>query len=281
MPRLRTILIEPISLVFLLVILGTTKVDAAKTIFVDVYVDEEEPAVEGVWRARLTKRVAAASEILARYSDIRFVVKNTGRWQSDNQTLELTKSLAEFEKEVSLTESRLAIAFTSQYRFRSGRQHLGGTRGPLRKHILIRESAKTVRESERLEVLVHELGHFLCAAHSGNPNSAMRPVVGDGQARSADFRIGIDAANAKIMRLVGQELRDQHITRFEQISPRSLTLMRGAYLELNRQLPNDPAAPHFLKAINKVLAAQRETPNPGKVLIQVAPGTVRPYSPSP
>ena len=263
------------SLFILLATLHASPASAAKVIFVGIYVDEEEPAVDGVWKSKLSKRVAAASEIIGRYADIEFVVKTAGRWQSDNQTLELSKSLKEFEEEVVTDEVRLAIGFTSQFKFRAGRNHLGGTRGPLRHHILIRESAKTVLESERLEVLVHELSHFLCAAHTSDPNSAMRPVVGDGKARSTKFQIGLDPANARIVRLVGQEMRDQRVTKFEDISPRSLALMRNSYLELNRQLPNDPASPQFLRAINHILSNQRDATPAGEVLIPVAPGTIR------
>ncbi len=275
------------SVLFYLAILGCLRLTfpaddawAGNTITVGIYVDEEEPATVAVWRDKLTKRVVAASEIIGKYCDVRFVVKKTGRWLTDNQTLQLSESLAEFEKRVPTNNVRLAIGFTSQYRFRTGRDHLGGTRGPLMHHILIRESAKTVLESERLEVLVHELGHFLCAAHSSDPNSAMRPVVGDGKARSARFQIGFDPANAAILRLVGQELRDQHVTNFAQISPRTLSKMRTSYLKLNQQLPKDPAAPQFLRVIDKVLAIRKRTEeatpvlDPTKVMIPVMPSLI-------
>lgn len=247
----------------------------AKVVFVGIFVDEEEPAVDGHWRPRLTKRVAAASEIISQYADVRFVVKETGRWLSENSTTELPQSLAEFEKEVNPDGIRLAIGFSSQYRFRSGRSHLGGTRGPLRHHILLRENAKTIREAERLEALVHELGHFLCAGHSGDPNSAMRPVVGDGKARSAQFKIGFDRPNAAILRIVGQELRDGGVDRFQELSPRTLLHIRKSYLQLNRELPKDPVAIHYLKVIERLLAAPRRGGDPGKVLIPVESGTIR------
>ena len=57
----------------------------------------------------------------------------------------------------------------------------GCSLGPLHTHILIREW-KPRTEPERLEVLVHELGHFLGACHSPENDSVMRPLLGDGRA---------------------------------------------------------------------------------------------------
>ena len=73
----------------------------------------------------------------------------------------LGRTLREFEIEVDPAPGQIAIGFSSQYRFRKGVNGLGGTRGPLNSHILLRESAPTIVEPERLEALVHELGHFL------------------------------------------------------------------------------------------------------------------------
>ena len=131
----------------------------------------------------------------------------------------------------------------------------------MRHHILIRENAQSIRESERLEVLVHELGHFLCAGHSHKTTSAMRPVVGDGQARAKSFEIGFDPVNARIMRLIGAEMRNRRVDKFEDISPATLKKLRGHYTQLARALPNDKTALRYLYRIHLLLQNEgtRET----------------------
>ena len=77
---------------------------------------------------------------------------------------------------------------------------MAGTRGPLHSHILVREWSPQMSEPERLEFLVHELGHFLGASHSPEPDSVMRPVLGDQPGRSARaFRIRFDPVNTLVM----------------------------------------------------------------------------------
>ena len=58
---------------------------------------------------------------------------------------------------------------------------LGPARGPLRPAILLRDGLPA-SGPDQLEVLVHELGHYLGAVRIPDPNSVMRPTVGDGKA---------------------------------------------------------------------------------------------------
>ncbi len=245
--------------------------DAAEIVTVRLYVDEEEVTSPPAWRNRLSLRLNAASRIISQHADVKFVVADYGRWESDDRVQDLSKSLREFEQEVDSGQVRIAIGFSSQYKFRSGRNNLGGTRGPMRRHILIRENAESILEPERLEVLVHELGHFLGAAHSASPTSVMRPVVGDGQARAAAFRITFDPFNSKIIRLVGRELRDRNVTRFQDMSPTTLAQLRRPYHELAKRLPEDKTALRYLYAINSVLKAPPERVDPSKIKIPVSP----------
>ena len=226
---------------------------AAEIIFVKVLVDEEEVTKDAVWKKRLTDRIHAASELIAKYTDVRFVVKEYATWQSDSRIQEFSRSLTEFIQEVDPGQCRLAIGFSSQYRFQKGRNHLGGTRGPLQEHILIRENAPSVLESERMEVLVHELGHFLGAAHSTSPNSVMRPVVGDGQARVKSFQVGFDKHNAAIIDLIGREIRDRGIRRFEQLTPQTLARLDLHYRKLLREFPEDRTAAKYVSVVGALL----------------------------
>jgi len=176
--------------------------------------------------------------------------------------------LREFEQEVTPAPGQLAIGFSSQYRFQKGINGLGGTRGPLHTHILLRESSPTAMEPERLEALVHELGHFLGAAHSGNQFSVMRPVVADGLARNSTFRISFDPDNAQIIRWVGAEVSALGIRRFSQLSQATRDRLLLQYHRLAKELPNDPAARRYIEFLN----AQSRQP----IVLPNIPGTLRP-----
>lgn len=283
--RVSSLRIAPFfAIAFLIASPLSSKSHAGKVVLVRLCVDEEERSPEPDWQARLARRLVAASKVISKYADVRFVVRDTGRWDSDDRTNDLRDSLTEFEKEMSADGVRLVIGFSSQYKIRVGRNHLGGTRGPLRRHILVRESADAMSEREQVEVLVHELGHFMCASHSADPNSAMRPVVGDRKAKSPDFQIGFDEPNARILRTVGQELRDRHVTEFGELSPRSLKIMRKSYQKLNRNLPADTASIGFLNAIQRRLGSMETRPlplDPGKVLIPIELPAAPAKQPSP
>src|SRR3990172_8995441 len=72
--------------------------------------------------------------------------------------------------------AQLAIGFTSQYQVVTGRVHMAGTRGTLQSHILVREWSQHMSEPERLELLVHELGHFLGASPNPPPPHPIPPL---------------------------------------------------------------------------------------------------------
>lgn len=232
--------------------------DTTRTIYVKLLVDEEEAALPRLWQERLSKRLLGANEILSHYCDVRFTPIAFERWQSDDRVQELSRSLRELEQEVSPEPGHIAIGFSSQYKFSPGRNSLGGTRGPMRGHILIRESAPNIHEPERLEVLVHELGHFLGAAHSSHPQSAMRPVLGDGQALVRDFQIGFDSENAKVLQLVSKEIRERSVRHFLQLTDPTLRELRVQYVTLLDQQPNDPTAKRFLRIVDAVLQRRSE-----------------------
>jgi hypothetical protein len=232
----------------------------ALTIYVKLLVDEEERTIAGAWQKRLKDRVDAASQIINQYCDIQFAVGEFGTWQTDDRLSDFNRSLREFEQEVQPGRGQIAIGFSSQFKFRKGRNGLGGTRGPLSSHILLRESAPNVRERERLEALVHELGHFLGAAHSQDRNSAMRPVIGDGRARATSFRIGYDPINARIVQLVGTEVKTLGVRRFRDLSDITKNRIRDEYEKIARELPADPAAKQFIKYIDRSRAATIRRP---------------------
>jgi hypothetical protein len=158
--------------------------------------------------------------------------------------------VAEFERSVNPIAAKLAVGFTSHYQWAPGEAHVGGIRGPLRSHILIREALVRVSEPERLEVLVHELGHYVGAAHSASGTSVMRPMFGDRRSCARGFRIGFDAQNALAMNLVVEQLRGRSITSLAQCPADVKTSLRCVYTWLANSLPEDPAAWKYLILLN-------------------------------
>ena len=197
---------------------GTASTSSSVTIPVTIFVDEEEVARQNVWERRLRQRVAQASEIIDRTCRLKFKVVGVSTWRSDNHVHEFVKSLAEFEEKADPFPGQVAIGFTSQYQVPRGRVHLGGTRGPFHSHILIREWSRHVGEAERLELLVHELGHFLGASHSPELTSVMRPVLGDRKALHASFKIQFDPVNTLIMAMVSEEARRRGVRDFKGLT---------------------------------------------------------------
>ncbi len=154
---------------------------------VKILVDEEEPARRTVWERRLRAHVEAASAIFEKYCRVGFRVVAVDTWNSDNAITDFFESLGDFERKVDPAPAKIAIGFTSQWPMARGRIHMAGTRGPLHSHILVREGSPEVNEAERLEFLVHELGHYLGAAHSPELASVMRPVISSRRTGRAAF----------------------------------------------------------------------------------------------
>ncbi len=225
---------------------------------VKILVDQHEPTVRRVWEKRLRERVAAASAIFERDCRVRFEVVAADTWETDNAAPTFEHSLRDFEKKVSPAPARLALGFTSRYEIVPGQVHMGGTHAPLRPHILIREWSPAVTASLRLEILVHELGHFLGAVHSPEEDSVMRPRLVDHRSHDRRFRIGLDPVNTLIVCLVAQELRSRPLTSLSQLRPETKSVLREAYRALGRTMPGDESAAHCLALLDRPDSAPLE-----------------------
>jgi hypothetical protein len=231
--------------------------DSICSIPVKILADDQEPTVRAVWEKRLRDRLNAASDIFERCCRVRFKVVAVDTWAADQDISEFDQSVVEFERKVRPSPGRIAIGFTGHYKWDAGETHVGAIRGPLRSHILIREALVRVSEPERLEVLVHELGHFLGAAHSADGNSVMRPTLGDRRSCARGFRIGFDAPNTLAMYLIGEEFRQQPLDRLRELSLSAKNPLRGIYAWLAQTLPNDPAAPKYKALLGMPFPATR------------------------
>lgn len=223
--------------------------DRPGVIPVMVLVDDNEASVRRLWEQRLRQRVAEASAIFERQCRIRFEVVAVGTWESDDRMTRFADSLREFETRVTPAPARLAIGFTSQYRVSGFEHHLGITRRPLHSHILIRERSARFTDTERLEVLVHELGHFLGAAHSPDPHSFMRPKLVGRPSRARAFEVRFDPVNTYVMYLIGEEIRLRGVKSFLELSPATKRRLGGAYAAMVKDLPDDPAAAAYIKIL--------------------------------
>lgn len=176
---------------------------------VKLLVDDDEPTRERYWKKVLTGRVAEASRILERTCRVRLKVVGYEVWTSPADTTGLTDGMLAFEQSVDPAPARIAIGFASQYGPADAEHpHMGVVRGELGQHILLRERGGRLTEPEKLELLVHELGHYFGAVHIAHERSVMRPRLADGRARVRGFRIAFDPLNALIM--------NHHVTEWQQ-----------------------------------------------------------------
>jgi Metallo-peptidase family M12 len=233
---------------------GSTSDDANRTVAVKIFVDEKEPTKPAVWQRRLHDRVAAASDILERTCGLRLKVVAVGTWESDASITKFEDAVDEFSRKADPGEARIAIGFTSQFQIPSGRTHLGGTRGPLNHHILLREWSQIVSEPERLELLVHELGHFFGAVHSPEPDSVMRIILGDRQARVRKFQIHFDPLNMLAMNLVAEEWSRHPLNSYAELSLPTKARLHAIYEAISQTLPDDGSSLQYMRIIERTSA---------------------------
>ena len=235
---------------------------------VAILTDSVDPAYRAAWEKRVRKRLAEASDIFAHHCRVRFEVVAVGNWVTDPAAVRtFDQALMEFAQKVRPFPARVAIGFTTHYEWVEGEMHLGGTHGTLASHILIRESSGRVSEPERLEVLVHELGHFLGAAHTSDRTSVMRPKLGDRQSAAKTFRIGFDAPNTLVMCLMAEEMRTRHIWHPSVLSPAAKTAVRGAYMALAQTIPQDPVSTSAVESLGPPPAPAAPAGGPGPEMI--------------
>jgi hypothetical protein len=248
--------------------------DTLCTVLVKILADDKEPTVQRVWEERYRRRLAVASEIIERHCRVRFQVVAVGTWTSDSSAHDLEQLIDEFERKVQPDPARLAIGFSGRHQALRDEEHMGGTRGAFRSHILIREWGRQITEMERLEMLVHELGHFLGAVHSPEHQSVMRPDIGDRQARARSFHIGFDAPNTLAMCLVGEELRSRPLLHLCQLPSATKDQLRTVYRALAATLPADQAAPRYLTLLDQSLGLAAVPPERLQAVIAAARSVV-------
>jgi hypothetical protein len=222
---------------------------AGRVVNVKILVDDDERRPRSAWEPALRARVAAASQTLVAHGGPEFRVTAVDTWISDNGERDFLRTLKQFEQAVPAAPADIAIGFSSQYEFAVGRIHLGGTRGAFHSHILLKERAGKVLDPERIELLTHELGHWLGATHSADATSVMRPVVGQGQLRVTGATLRFDPPNALLLALMGEEIRLRGVTKLDDVSPDTRRRMASIYEAVLPTVADDPATAHYLQLL--------------------------------
>jgi hypothetical protein len=223
----------------------------AGVIRVHLVTDAIAEAERDAFEQQLDRRLRAASFVLSKHCRMRLEVVSRGTWRPDPRVADFNKVLREFETTVDRGEAHVAIGFTRRHAVTAGRNHLGGTRGPLHSHILIREMPGRIRESDRVEVLVHEVGHFLGATHWPDESAVMRPTLGKPRAAGASFKVVFDPMNTLVMSLVTEEMRRANVKHVTELSPGVKRRLRDIYSAISKTLPGDKDSKKFVELIDR------------------------------
>ena len=168
-------------------------------------------------------------------------------WMSDDAMTDFYGVLSEFEREANPLPARLRHRLHEPvHAGRRPHSHGRHARAAPPVHSR-REGAPQINEPERLEFLVHELGHYLGASHSPENDSVMRPVLGDNRAGRSGFRIRFDPVNTLVMAMVSEEMRRNDAVDLAGVSTDTKRRLRQIYGELARTFPDDPASQHFVQ----------------------------------
>ncbi|NMC20898.1 MAG: hypothetical protein GYA33_10815, partial [Thermogutta sp.] len=195
---------------------------------VAVYVDEEQTASRQLWVARLQRRLEAANEVFRKTCGIEFQIQETGTWLSDDSLQNLEDGLDDFAAKVEPRQTFLAIGYSSQFGVEPSGGHLGVSQGILAKHVLIGDTGIRMGEADHVDVLIHELGHYLGAVHVPSNQSVMFPKTRPDLVRGKRFRVGFDPLNALILNCTAEELLQGRRSAAE-FSRETITVLQAAY----------------------------------------------------
>jgi len=211
---------------------------------VKLLVDDEEAATPAVWQARLVRRIKDVNEILMAFCGVYLEIVSFDSWESDDRLSDIEDGFREFVAKVDPHPASLAIGFSAQWSAKSLSGPLGMSVGPLTSHILVREYGAGITESERIEILLHELGHYLGAAHVPDDGSVMRSRLEKRPSRDRSFAIGFDPINTLVINTAVDELRAGR-RRVADFSPGACESLRAWYDVISRADPEDNTAVHL------------------------------------
>ena len=236
---------------------GNDRPVRARVLTVKILVDKKERAVRALWEKRLRERIESASGILNHHCHVQLKVIGVEEWQSDDAVDSLGSLLRDFEVKVKTRPADLAIGFTSQRLSNEAQKPVGVTRRALHDHILMREWWPPT-ERGRLEVLLHELGHYLGAVHSADHDSVMRPSIDKYSKDRINPYPVFDPVNTLAINLVAEEIFDRGVKRLADFRPATKQRLRVIYTESSRALPEDPTPGMYLRLLDAAPAETRQ-----------------------
>lgn len=222
---------------------------------IKILADDEYAQAYGDWQARLRATIAAASESLERHCGVRFDVVAEATWESDDDAGDFRRLEAAFREEAVAAPAWLAIGVTGQFRISEEHPLPHVDRVPFSSHLLLPEVQEGLAEADQLALLLHELGHFLAAAHSPDENSVMRSPIVEGkkdvQRRPAGTRF--DAINTLAMNLVAQEIRLRGARHVGQIERGTRAAIRAIHGEMAHRVRGDRQPAQFAEMFREQL----------------------------
>ncbi len=220
-----------------------------RVIPIKILVDEEQMAAREKWEKDLRRTIKAASDVIQRHCGLRFEVQSVDVWHSDNRAAGPYPLLQDFQHKVDPRPAWLAIGFTSQQRAKRGDRE----RHPAQlfaEHIVIRDWLPAGDEAERVELLVHALGHYLGAVDSAEQTSVMRPLAGDYHVRAQKFPLQFDALNTLLLNLVAEQVRTAGPAEWKNLPPRLQRQLSAIWTAADRQ-PQPPVEPRRVETARR------------------------------
>ena len=153
---------------------------AVYTIPVKILADDHEPRVQEVWEKRIRHRLAEASDIFEHHCRVRFQVVAVGSWTSDAKNFIFEKALADLSRRCVPPRRGWPSALPAAINGCPAKGTPAAPAAPLHPYILVREAFPGASEAERLEFLVHEMGHYLGAVHRTTPPPSCVPFWATG-----------------------------------------------------------------------------------------------------
>ena len=218
---------------------------------VKILVDAQHPAVRSVWEPRLRRQLGAASEAVELYCGVRFQVVAVETWEIDADQADLGQLGDDFRRKATPDPARLAIGFASRCPVAKTHRswHLG--QGPLYTHLLLPDVRGNFSDTKQLELLVHELGHFLGAVHSAEKDSIMRGTLPDRNTNVRGSGDTFDAVNTLLMNLIAEEIRTRGARRLDEVPRSTREYLRAIYSEMARRSPDDAEIAHAAEFVRE------------------------------
>jgi O-antigen ligase/VanZ family protein len=208
------------------------------------------------WQRELRTTLEKASQVISSQCGVRFEAADFRIWQSDRSLADFDAAWRDFASGVPGEPGKLVVGFTTRILRNSTCLGFPKTAGPLTSHLLIFAGPTPANERERLQNLLHALGHYLGAAHSPESDSIMRSAFGHG-ATDTRANLRFDPINALAVALVGEEFGNSAPQNLSELEPRLRQRLASVYGTLTEAVPHDPLAERFLR----LLSVAAELPN--------------------